>query len=68
MPFPQLRTTATWLAATLPVRLRRDEAGASLVEYALLLALIVVVAIGVVVIIGNVTSNTINNAANQFPQ
>lgn len=47
---------------------QRDDAGASMVEYALLLALIVVVAIAAVVVIGHVTNNSINNTANAFPQ
>jgi Flp pilus assembly pilin Flp len=49
-------------------RVDRAQEGASLVEYALLLALIVVVAIGAIIVIGNVTSNSINNSAqNLFP-
>jgi pilus assembly protein Flp/PilA len=42
---------------------RNDEAGASLVEYALLLALIAVVAIGALVFLGNSVNNTISNVA-----
>lgn len=38
-----------------------DERGASLVEYALLLALIAVVAIGALVILGNKVNNTLTN-------
>jgi pilus assembly protein Flp/PilA len=43
---------------------RADETGASLVEYALLLALIAVVAIGALVFLGHTVSNTLNNVAN----
>jgi Flp pilus assembly pilin Flp len=43
---------------------RADETGASLVEYALLLALIAVVAIGALVFLGHSVSNQLNNVAN----
>jgi Flp pilus assembly pilin Flp len=43
------------------------DSGASLVEYALLLGLIVVVAVGAVILLGNHTANAVNNAANSFP-
>jgi len=42
----------------------KDDAGASLVEYALLLALIAVVAIGALAFLGGAVSNTLNNVAN----
>jgi pilus assembly protein Flp/PilA len=42
----------------------KDEAGASLVEYALLLALIAVVAIGALTFLGKTVSSTLNNVAN----
>jgi pilus assembly protein Flp/PilA len=42
----------------------KDEAGASLVEYALLLALIAVVAIGALTFLGTTVSSTLNNVAN----
>ena len=42
----------------------RDDKGASLVEYALLLALIAVVAIGALIFLGGAVSNTLNNVAN----
>jgi len=45
----------------LPVK---DDTGASLVEYALLLALIAVVAIGALVFLGGTVNNTLNNVAN----
>ena len=41
----------------------RDERGASLVEYALLLALIVVVCVGAITIIGDSTNNTLSKTA-----
>jgi pilus assembly protein Flp/PilA len=43
---------------------KADDAGASLVEYALLLALIAVVAIGAIAFLGRSVNNTINNVAN----
>ena len=59
------------LSATItrPVRewvARRADDGASLVEYALLLALIAVVAIGALVFLGNSVSNTLNHVANNI--
>ena len=62
-----LGAIASWLRIVAANRVRPDQTGASLVEYALLLALIVVVAIGAVIIIGNVTSNSLTNAGNNFP-
>ena len=44
--------------------LAKDDTGASLVEYALLLALIAVVAIGALVFLGGTVNNTLNNVAN----
>ena len=41
----------------------KDDTGASLVEYALLLALIAVVAIGALAFLGHAVSNTLNNIA-----
>jgi len=43
---------------------RRDEVGASLVEYALLLALIAVVALVALHFLGGSVANTLNNVAN----
>lgn len=63
----QLISAAGWTATLVRRRCDPSDAGASLVEYALLLALIVVLAIGALVVIGNVTSNSINNTANSFP-
>jgi pilus assembly protein Flp/PilA len=42
----------------------RGETGASLVEYALLLALIAVVAIGAIFFLGNSVNNQLNHVAN----
>jgi pilus assembly protein Flp/PilA len=42
----------------------KDDTGASLVEYALLLALIAVVAIGALVFLGNTVNTTLNHVAN----
>ena len=47
-------------------RFSRDDAGASLVEYALLLALIAVVAIGALIFLGHSVNNTLNNVANSL--
>lgn len=43
-----------------------DDVGASLVEYALLLALIAVVAIGALVFLGHSVSNTLNQVSNSI--
>ena len=45
---------------------RRDEAGASLVEYALLLALIAVVAILALHFLGGSVSNTLNSVGSSI--
>lgn len=50
-------TLRTWLTS----RARFSETGASMVEYALLLALIAAVAIGALVILGGSVHNTLNN-------
>ena len=50
-----------WVRGHLPAK---DDTGASLVEYALLLALIAVVAIGALVFLGGTVNNTLNNVAN----
>ena len=42
----------------------KDDTGASLVEYALLLALIAVVAIGALTFLGGAVTHTLNNVAN----
>lgn len=51
-------TVVGWLRARFS-----DEDGASLVEYALLLALIAVVAITALVFLGHAVHNTLNNVA-----
>ena len=43
-----------------------DEGGASMVEYALLLALVAVAAITALVFLGHTTSNTLNNVGNSI--
>jgi pilus assembly protein Flp/PilA len=47
-----------WVRGHLPAK---DDTGATLVEYALLLALIAVVAIGALIFLGNTVSNTLSN-------
>ena len=42
---------------------RTDERGASLIEYVLLLAMIVAVAIGAMVLLGDTTANSLSNSA-----
>lgn len=49
-----------WVRGHLP---GKDDTGASLVEYALLLALIAVVAIGALIFLGQTVSNTLSNVA-----
>jgi pilus assembly protein Flp/PilA len=44
----------------------KDDTGASLVEYALLLALIAVVAIGALTFLGHAVTNTLNNVGQQI--
>ncbi|MGH9018037.1 MAG: Flp family type IVb pilin [Acidimicrobiales bacterium] len=44
---------------------KRDQFGASLVEYALLLALIAVVALVALHFLGSAVNNTLNNVAGQ---
>jgi pilus assembly protein Flp/PilA len=45
----------------------KDEEGATMVEYALMLALIAIVCIGVVSLLGSSASNVFSNAAAQLP-
>jgi pilus assembly protein Flp/PilA len=45
---------------------KRDQFGASLVEYALLLALIAVVALVALHFLGGAVNNTLNNVANDI--
>lgn len=51
-------TVISWLKS-----FREEDRGASLVEYALLLALIAVVAIVALVFLGHAVKNTLNNVA-----
>jgi pilus assembly protein Flp/PilA len=44
----------------------KEDRGASLVEYALLLALIAVVAIGALLFLGGAVNSTLNNVANMI--
>ena len=53
----------TWLEAKFD---RKDEAGASLVEYGLLLALIAVVAIVAIKLLGERVSENFSNVANEI--
>ncbi|MBV9848902.1 MAG: Flp family type IVb pilin [Armatimonadetes bacterium] len=48
------------------LRFLRDEDGASLIEYALLVALIAVVCLAAVTLIGANVSNKLNSAANSL--
>jgi len=48
------------------VRLFKDEEGASLVEYALLVALIAVVALAAIKLLGNGASTALTSAANEL--
>jgi Flp pilus assembly pilin Flp len=48
------------------VRFLTDETGASLVEYALIIALVMVVAIAAVSYFGHVTANDLGNTANKI--
>ncbi len=45
---------------------RKDEAGAALVEYALLLALIAVVALGALAFLGHNVTGTLNNVGSSI--
>jgi pilus assembly protein Flp/PilA len=56
-----LEFLATWLRARFD-----DERGASLVEYALLVALIAVVCIAAITLLGNNASSKFNSAANSI--
>jgi pilus assembly protein Flp/PilA len=54
---------ANWLRRKFSVR---EEIGASLVEYVLLLTLIAVAAIGALTFLGGSVTNTLNHVANQI--
>jgi pilus assembly protein Flp/PilA len=55
-------TMRTWITS----RLSHDDVGASLVEYALLLALIAVVAITALIFLGHSVNNTLQNVGNNI--
>ena len=55
-------TVRTWITS----RLSLDDVGASLVEYALLLALIAVVAITALIFLGHSVNNTLQNVGNNI--
>jgi len=48
------------------LRMFKDEEGASLVEYALLVALIAVVALGAIKLLGNNANSALSAAANEL--
>ncbi|MEO6317435.1 MAG: Flp family type IVb pilin [Acidimicrobiales bacterium] len=58
-----LRCFQLWLAAHDP----RDDRGASLVEYALLIGLIAIVCVIAVTILGDATSTSFSSTATGFP-
>ena len=55
-----------YVAPVIRARFGRTERGASLVEYALLVALIAVVCIGAVTFIGNGAKSTLSSAGSQL--
>ena len=57
-----LNVASLWSAT----RRVRGQDGASMVEYALLLGLVAVVAIGALVLLGGSVSNIVNNTGNDF--
>jgi pilus assembly protein Flp/PilA len=59
-------TTYEFLATWLRARFGDDERGASLVEYALLVALIAVVCIAAVTLLGNNASSKFNSVGNSI--
>lgn len=58
-------TLRLW-AATTSAASRNDERGASLVEYALLLALIAVVCVGAISVLGNTTTEPYSTLGSQL--
>lgn len=48
-------------------RLATDDRGAGIIEYAMVVALVSVVAIGAVIVIGDVTSSSVSNVSSNFP-
>ena len=64
-----MKTLAAWLtyfSTCLRTRFASDERGASLVEYALLVALIAVVCIGAVTILGNSASSKFSSVGSSL--
>ena len=61
-----MKNQATPEAPREPAHRGTGDAGASLVEYALLLALIVVVCIGAVTYLGNTVGNSISSSASSI--
>ncbi len=60
-------TLKTWVAVeTWFATAREDEEGQGMVEYALILALVAVVAIAILFILGNQVKNTFNNVSEQM--
>lgn len=59
----QLATLQATFISWIKARTSLDEKGASLVEYALLLALIAIVAIVALTFLGHAVANTLNNVA-----
>lgn len=53
--------------ARMHLRPAEDTAGASLIEYALLLALIAIVCVGAVSLVGSNTANTLSEAGSMLP-
>jgi pilus assembly protein Flp/PilA len=45
-----------------------SEEGATATEYAVMLALIIIVAIGAITLLGNKVNNTFNNISEQIPE
>ena len=62
----KLATLQSMLRTRITSRLSFDEIGASLVEYALLLALIAVVAITALVFLGHSVNDTLQNVGNNL--
>jgi pilus assembly protein Flp/PilA len=54
------------LARSIVARLRRDESGQGMAEYALLAALIAVAAIGAITLLGNEITDVFNSVGNQL--
>ncbi|MFP5377840.1 MAG: Flp family type IVb pilin [Acidimicrobiia bacterium] len=55
------------MSAARAQRFARDERGASFVEYAMLLALVVVVCVAAVTMIGTTTGESLSSTASRLP-